>query len=105
MTTNILFNALVAHPWLASLIIDCAIIVLHLPYRVEIQLDSSGREYGVYQSLLYRYEYGPTYERLDYDGLRRLQRIILDLLRDAWALLRGDVLRRLVDELRRRLGL
>jgi len=105
MTTNNVFNALVTHPWLALLAIICIAVILHLPYRYEHRRDRRGREYGVWQSVLYIYKYGPRYERLDYDGLRRLQRIILDLLRDAWAMLRGDMLRRFVDELRRRLGL
>jgi hypothetical protein len=105
VTITTLLTALAARPWLAALAIAWIIVVLHVPYRYEWRRDARGRTHGVWQSAMYRYEYGPTYERLRYDGLRRLQRIILGLLRDAWRLLRGDVLRRLVDELRRRLGL
>ena len=100
-----LMNALATRPLLMGLVIIWALLILHLPCRVEIRRDVRGREHGVWQSLLYRYTYGPTYERLDYDGLRWLQRVILDLLRAAWAALRGDMLRSFVDELQRRLNL
>lgn len=99
MTTTFM-NALNAHPWLTSLIIAWIVLILHLPYRVEIRRNRR-RVYGVWQSLVYRLEYGPTSWQLEYTGLRQFQRTLLDLLRDAWALLRGDVLRRMVDELRK----
>ena len=42
-------------------------------------------QWGIWQSLVYRYEYSPAYERLDYDSLRGFQCKILDLLRQVWA--------------------
>lgn len=104
MTTT-LMSALSAHPALGSLLIVLVVVVLHWPVRYQRRHDRHGREYVIVQSMMYRYSYGPHYERLDYDGMRQLQRIILELLRDAWALLRGDVLRRFVDELRKLAGL
>lgn len=98
--TTILMNALNAHPWLIGFIIAWITLFLHLPYRVEVRRTSRG-VYGVWQSLLYRFEYGPTYQRLNYNGLRHLQRVVIGLLREVWGLLRGDMVRRLVDELRR----
>jgi hypothetical protein len=105
MTMIYLVNNLFAHPLLTAVLIVAVALTLHLPYRYTHRRDRSGHEHGVWQSVLYRYEFGPDYEHLDYDGLRRLQRAILSLLCDAWALFRGNALRRLVDELRRRLGL
>jgi len=105
MIVNNLFNALALHPWLVGLLIIWIVLVLHLPYRYEHRRDSRGREHGVWQSVLYRYAYGSSYERLDYHGLQRLQWLIFDLLRAAWATLRGDMLRRLIDELGQRFGL
>jgi hypothetical protein len=73
--TYILLNVLEAHPWLTLLLL---VLILHLPYHVERRRDEHGRVSGVWQSALYRVEYGPHYARLDYDGLRRLQRALLD---------------------------
>jgi hypothetical protein len=100
-----IFNLLASRPMLAALALALVVIILLLPYHLEERLDRRGRRHAVWKSLLWSWKFGPTYERRDCDGLRRLQRIILDLLRDAWAMLRGDVLRRFVDELRRRIGL
>lgn len=87
------------------LLLILLVTILHWPYRLDRRRDFLGREYGRVESLAYRYDYGPSAEHLDYVLMRRFQRLILALLREAWAALRGDLLRLLVDDLRRRLGL
>jgi hypothetical protein len=82
-----------------------ALIVLLLPYRLERRLDFLGHEHTVWESLLWRWEYGPGYEVMRFHGLRRLQLMLLTLLGEAWSSLRGDMLRRAVEVIRRRLGL
>ena len=103
MTT--IFDAVANHPWLAGLALALVIIILLLPYHLEEWIDRQGRRSRIWKSLLWRWEFGPTYERVHIDGLHRLQRALLKLLCDVWLLLRGDVLRRTVDELKQRLGL
>jgi hypothetical protein len=93
------------NPWLASLTLALIVIILLLPYHLEEWLDRRGRPHGVWKSLLWSWKFGPTYERLHIDGLHRLQRVLLKLLSDVCVLPRGDLLRRAVDELKRRLGL
>jgi hypothetical protein len=46
-------------------------VLLHWPYRWDRNWDFLGRESGVLCAVLYRYAYGPTYDQLDYHGLRR----------------------------------
>ena len=104
MTILNVLETLATHPWLTAFTIISLALVLHLPYRVEERRDRQGHIHGVYQSLVYRYEFGPTYERLEYSGLRHAQRTILALLSAAWAMLRGNVLRLLIRLVRQRLG-
>jgi hypothetical protein len=101
MTIADLLGKLFAHPLVMAAVTIWLVLVLHLPYRYEYWRDARGHEYGIWQSVLFSYSYGPRHKRLDYEGLRRLQYAIDKLLRESWALLRGDVLRRLVEELRR----
>ncbi|GAB4217056.1 MAG: hypothetical protein OHK0022_58900 [Roseiflexaceae bacterium] len=65
-----------AHPLAAAFALAWAVLVLHLPHRVEHWRDAAG-EHARYTALLYRYESGPDYERLAYHGLH----VLLALLR------------------------
>ena len=105
MNLNNLFAVLAAHPTLACLLFLWIVAVLHVPFRYQRRRDRHGREYAIWRSPMFTYSVGPRHERLDYDGMRRLQGSIHGLLCDAWALLRGDLLRRFVAELRQRFGL
>jgi hypothetical protein len=81
-----------------------ALIVLLLPYRLEYRLDFLGHEHVVWESLLWRWGYGPGYEEMHFHGLQRLQRVLLGLLGETWKALRGALLRWAVGEIRRWLG-
>lgn len=61
------------------LLIALFVIVLLLPYRWRRERTFGGMN-GFWQSILYTYAYGPGYERLEFDGLRRLQHWLLALL-------------------------
>lgn len=90
---------------LPALLVALAVLILLLPHSWGETTDFLSRRSGFSRSALYTYRYGPGYERLEFDGLRRLQYSILDLINEAWATLRGDLLRRLVNVLRQRIGL
>jgi hypothetical protein len=87
------------------LLVALLLLILLLPYQVKRRCDLWGRPSAVYRSLLWRWEHGPGYVQFDCAGLRRLQRLILALLCEVWAVLRGDLLRRLIAGFRWWLGL
>jgi hypothetical protein len=59
MTMNIahLLDNLFTHPQLAVIIVFLVLLLLHLPYRYEYRCNAHGQEYGVWQSVMYRYSY------------------------------------------------
>ncbi|PDW02100.1 hypothetical protein [Candidatus Viridilinea mediisalina] len=91
-------------PILPILLILLIALLLHWPYRWDRAWDFLGREAGVLQALLYRYEYGPAYDRLDYDGLRRLQSWLLMLLTTVAGRFQPEVIIWLIEALRRLFG-
>lgn len=105
MDQNNLIAFVSEHPVLFSSIIFGLLLVLHLPYRIEQRYDRKRRASVIVQSIAYRYSYGPSYRRLDYAGLRQVQRGLVDLLAALWKALRGDLLRRALNALRAWLGL
>ena len=80
-------------------------LLLHLPYRWDRSWDFLGRESGAARSVLYRYAYGPAYEQLDYDGLRRLQTWLLLLIGSVTAKVEPELLARIIEIIRQLLGL
>jgi hypothetical protein len=81
------------------------VLILLLPYRMERRRDHKHREYGVWQSLVWHWEYGPDYQQFNLKGLRRLQGTLLQIVITLWSALRVNLLQQILEELRRRLGL
>jgi len=99
-----LFDDVSIYSWLGVLLGIIAVLVMHLPYRREYKYDKRGRKHGSWLSELYSYEYGPTYARFDYHGLRYLQRTLLKMARVVWAGVRGDLLKYFLKQIRGWLG-
>lgn len=80
------------------------VLVLLLPYRW-----TRGRTFGglagSWQSILYTYTYGPGFEHVELDGLRRLQRWVLLITTTAVGQIQPDVVAWLIEALRQALGL
>lgn len=90
---------------LPALLIAVIALLLHWPYRWHRTWDFLGRESGVLHSVLYRYEYGPAHDRLDYDGLRRLLHWLLRIFTDVASQIRPELIMWLVEWFRQAIGL
>lgn len=90
---------------LSALLVALIVLILHWPYRRHRTWDFLGRESGELRSALYRYVYGPTYDRLDYDGMRRLQVWLLLIVTTVAVQLQPDLITWISKVIRQVLGL
>lgn len=81
------------------------IVLLHWPYHYNRTWDFLGRESGEYRAALYIYRYGPTYEQLEYKGLRDIQRWVLVVVAQVATRLQPDIIAWFIEVLRQALGL
>lgn len=81
------------------------IVLLHWPYHYNRTWDFLGREAGELRAALYTYRYGPTYDRLEYNGLRDIQRWVLVAITQVASRLQTDVIAEFIEVLRQALGL
>lgn len=86
------------------LLVVLLVLVLLLPYRW-----SRGRTFGgatgYWQSVLYTYTYGPGYEHVEFNGLRRLQLWMLFVLTTVVGRLQPELVAWIVEAVRQTLGL
>lgn len=86
------------------LLVALLLIVLLLPYRWGYETDYLGRRSGIWRSALYTYRYGPGFERVEFDGLRQLQRWLLLIITTVTARLQAELIAWLVEAIRLALG-
>lgn len=86
------------------LLVVLLVIVLLVPYRWTRERTFGGLA-GCWQSALYTYTYGPGYEHLEFDGLRRLQFWLLLVITTVTGRLQPDLVAWLYEALRLALGL
>ncbi len=89
---------------LQLLLIALFVIILLLPYHWSHERTFGGTA-GGWQSILYTYTYGPGYEYVEFDGMRRLQTWLLFIFTTVIGRLQPEVIIWLLDLLRRLLGL
>jgi hypothetical protein len=87
------------------LLIALLTLILHWPFRWHRACDFLGRESGELRAALYHYAYGPTYDRLDYDGLRRLQGWLLLVITTVAGRIQPDLIAWAVETIRQAFGL
>jgi len=86
------------------LVLVLLVLVLLLPYDWGYEADFLGRRSGYWRSILYTYTYGPGYEHVEFDGLRRLQVWLLLILTTVVGRLQPEVIAWLVEALHQVLG-
>ena len=86
------------------LVLVLLVLVLLLPYDWGYEVDFLGRRSGYWRSILYTYTYGPGYEHVEFDGLRRLQVWLLLILTTVVGRLQPEVIAWLVEALHQVLG-
>lgn len=89
---------------IATLLIALLVLVLLLPYRWS-RARVFGGVAGGWKSILYTYTYGPGYERVEFDGLRRLQTWLLLTITMAAGRLQPHLIAWLIEAIRQVLGL
>jgi len=87
------------------LLIALLVLVLLLPYNWGYATDFLGRRSGYWRSILYTYTYGPGYECLEFDGLRRLQAWLLLIVTTVAPSIQPDLIAWVVEFIRQALGL
>jgi len=90
---------------IGTLLIVLLVLVLLLPYAWGYETDFLGRRSGYWRSILYTYAFGPGYEHVEFDGLRRLQGWLLLLITTAATRLQPDLIAWVVEFIRQALGL
>lgn len=86
------------------LLIVLLVIVLLLPYRWSRERTFGGLA-GSWQSVLYTYTYGPGYERVEFDGLRRLQSCFLFIVTAVFGRVQPELIAWFIEILRRAIRL
>gem|GEM_PF-3245783 len=87
------------------LLIALLVLILLVPYDWGYTTDFLGRRSGLWRSALYIYTYGPGYERVKFDGLRRLQIWLLCLITATAGRLQVELIIWLVEVVRQAVGL
>lgn len=87
------------------LLVVLLVIALLLPYDWRYSTDLLGRRSGSWRSILYVYRYGPGYETVEFDGLRRLQVWLFAIITAVAGRLQPDLIVWLVEAIRATLGL
>ncbi len=90
---------------IGTLLIALLVLVLLLPYDWGYKTDFLGRRTGSWRSVLYTYCYGPGYEYLKFDGLRRLQSWLMMILATVAGRLQSDLVAWLVEAIRQAMSL
>jgi len=80
------------------------VLVLLLPYDWGYATDFLGRRSGYWRSILYTYTYGPGYEHVGFDGLRRLQIWLLLIITTVATRSQPDLITWLVEMIRQAMG-
>lgn len=80
------------------------VLVLLLPYDWGCATDFLGRSSGYWRSALYTYRYGPGFERVEFDGLRRLQTWLLLVAGQVVTRIQPDLIAWLVEAIRHAFG-
>jgi hypothetical protein len=86
------------------LLVVLLVLILLLPYRWTRERTFGGLA-GSWQSILYTYTYGPGYERVDFDGLHRLQRWFLFFITAVFGRVQPELIAWFIEILRRAIRL
>lgn len=86
-------------------LIALLMLILLLPHHWSYETDFLGRRSGIWRSVLYTYTFGPGFERVEFDGLRRLQRWLLLMITAVSGRLQTELIVWLVETVRQALGL
>ena len=86
------------------LVLVLLVLVLLLPYDWGYEADFLGRRSGYWRSILYTYTYGPGYEHVEFDGLRRLQIWLLLIITTVATRSQPDLITWLVEMIRQAMG-
>ena len=89
---------------IAILLIALLVIILLLPYAWGYTTDFLGRRSGFWRSVFYVYRYGPGFEYIAFDGLRRLQTWLLLVVGQVIGQLQPELVAWFVALLRQTLG-